>query len=435
VKLPASVERLRARNPLPDGTVTVGAGLMVNGVMAYAFLGLAGRTLGTEANEPLAVMWAMIYLVGPGFFLPLEQEVSRALANRWAQGLGVGPVVRQAGLLGLGLVGFLAVAIAATSGVLVNRLFDDQWLLVVGFSLAVIGYGAVHLARGMLAGLGRFRGYSIYYMAENTLRFVGCAVLAIVGVATAGPYGLIVGVAPIVAIAIALRGEKGMRSEGPPAPWGELAGALGSLLAASVLTAFLLYAGPVAVELLADESQSGEASRFLAGLTVARVPVFLFQAVQAALLPKLSALAGAGRLVEFRQRLSRLLVAVAVIAVFGVIGAFLLGPTIIRLLFGADFVIGRTDIALLAMSSGAFMLAVALGQALIALSGQSKVAVGWLLGVLTFLGVTAAGNDLLLRVELGLVAGSVMAALVIGVLAWIRLQSQLQAPPHTLSAS
>jgi O-antigen/teichoic acid export membrane protein len=427
------VEQWRARNPLPDGTVTVALGLVVNGIFAYGFLGLAGRTLGPEAYAPLAVLWAMIYLVGPGFFLPLEQEVSRALANRWAQGLGAGPLVRQAGMLGAGLVVVLLAVTAALAPILVDRLFDGQWLLLAGFALAVVGYAAVHLARGMLAGLGRFRAYSAYYMAENTLRFAGGAVLAIIGVMTAGPFGLVVGIMPSLALAIALRGEKDLASPGPAAPWGELSGALGSLLAASVLTAFLLYAGPVAIELLADESQSGEASRFLAGLTIARIPVFLFQAVQAALLPKLSALAGAGRFVEFKQRLSRLLVSVAVIAVAGVIGAFLFGPLIIRILFGEDFLIGRTDIALLAASSGAFMLAVALGQALIALSGQSQVAFGWLAGVITFFVVTAAGDDLLLRVELGLVAGSAVAAVAIGILAAYRLRHRLEVMPHTLS--
>ena len=51
---------LRERTPLPDGTLTVGAGLIINGVTAYAFLGLAGRSLGAEAFEPLSVLWAMI---------------------------------------------------------------------------------------------------------------------------------------------------------------------------------------------------------------------------------------------------------------------------------------------------------------------------------------------------------------------------------------
>jgi O-antigen/teichoic acid export membrane protein len=424
---------LRDRNPLPDGTLTVGAGLLINGVMAYAFLGLAGRTLGKEAFEPLSVLWALIYLVGPGFFLPLEQEVSRALANRWARGLGVGPLVRQAGMLGAGMATVLVVATLALSPLLLEHLFDDQVAVLVGLLLALVGYAAVHLARGVLAGLGRFKGYAAYYIFENSLRVLACVVLAVVGAEVAGPYAVAVGAAPALALVLALRREHHLASDGPEAPWGELAAAIGSLLAASVLTAFLLYSGVVAVELLASDDQAGEASTFLAGLLVARVPVFLFQAVQAALLPKLSALAGAGRFPEFRQRLWRLLIGVAAIGLAGVVGAFAVGPLLISLLFGSEFDIGHLDMALLAMSSAAFMLAVALGQALIALEGQARVAVGWFIGVVVFVVVTALGDDLFLRVETGLAAGSVAAAVVIGLLARHLLHGHLRAHPHTMT--
>jgi hypothetical protein len=89
---------------------------------------------------------------------------------------------------------------------------------------------------------------------------------------------------------------------------------------------------------------------------------------------------------------------------------------------------------LLAASSAAFMLAVALGQALIALEGQSRVAVGWFAGVVAFIGVTAMGDDLFLRVGAGLAAGSLVAAIVIGLLARQRLHGKLRAHPHTLLA-
>lgn len=429
----ALAERLAERNPLPDGTLTVGAGLVVNGVMSFVFLGLVARVLGVDAFGPLSVLWAMTYLVAPGFFLPLEQEVSRSLANRWARGVGMGPLVRQAGMLGAALIGALLLLTLVGAPLLLDHLFDDQVLILVSFALAILGYAAVHLARGTLAGLGRFRGYSAYFVYENTLRVAAAVVLWLLGVDTAGPYAVAVGLAPGIAIGLALLGEHDLASDGPPAPWSELGAALGSLLAASVLTAFLLYAGVLAVELLADESQSDKTGVFLAGLTISRVPVFLFQAVQAALLPKLSALAGAGRFHEFRDRLRRLLVAVAVIGAAGVIGASLLGPFLIDILFGEDYALGRIDLGLLALSSAAFMLAVAVGQALIALEGQSQVALGWLIGVLAFLGVTAAGDDVFLRVESGLAAGSTVAAVVIGLLARRHLHGKLRTHPHTLT--
>jgi Sec-independent protein secretion pathway component TatC len=55
------------------------------------------------------------------------------------------------------------------------------------------------------------------------------------------------------------------------------------------------------------------------------------------------------------------------------------------------------------------------GQALIALGRARLVAIGWVLGVVGLLVVTALGDDLLLRVELGFLAGSGLAA---GFMAW-----------------
>jgi O-antigen/teichoic acid export membrane protein len=428
----ALAARLTERNPLPDGTLTVGGGLVVNGIMSFAFLGIAARTLGKTAFEPLSVYWALIYLVCPGFFLPLEQEVSRALANRWARGLGVGTLVRQAGQLGSGIMAFLLLATGVCTPLLLSHFFDDQVLIIVAMVLAIVGYAAVHLARGTLAGLGRFKGYSKFYLFENTIRVALCLVLVVAGSRTAGPYAVAAGLAPSLALLLAMLGEHDLASPGPEADWAELRAAMGSLLAASVLTAFLLYAGVLAIELLADPGDEGTASVFLAGLAVSRVPVFLFQAVQAALLPKLSALAGAGRFHEFRDRLGRLLAAVGVIGLAGVLAAGLLGPPLIKLLFGNDYALDGVDLVLLAISSAAFMLAVALGQALIALEGQSQVALGWFIGVVAFFVFTAMGDDLFRRVEGGLAGGSAVAALAIGLLARHRLHGKLRAHPHTL---
>ncbi len=65
---------------------------------------------------------------------------------------------------------------------------------------------------------------------------------------------------------------------------------------------------------------------------------------------------------------------------------------------------------MLAGATAAYMLAMTMAQALIALSGYARVATGWLAGVAAFAVVTALGSDLLVRVETGLLAGSVVAA-------------------------
>ena len=98
------------------------------------------------------------------------------------------------------------------------------------------------------------------------------------------------------------------------------------------------------------------------------------------------------------------------------IGAFLIGPFVVRILFGPEYDLGRRNLTMLAASSALYMVAITTSQAIIALHGHSRVAIGWLAGVITFLAVTAAGNDLLLRVETGLVAGSAMSVLALGIL-------------------
>jgi O-antigen/teichoic acid export membrane protein len=413
--------RLRRANPLPEGTFSVGVGLLVNGIGAYAFTVLAARGLGEEEFSSLAVLWAAVFLAAPGLFLPVEQEVSRTVASRRARGEGSSGVVRQAALLGLGLFLLVAIATMASLGWTYDLFFDEQALLLAGFLLALIGYCIAHLVRGVLAGGGRFDGYALYFGAEGALRVAIGVTLLLVGVATAGPYGLTVGLVPFVAVAIAISRQRHIVQPGPPSRTGELTASLGALLAGSLLTALLLNAGPLAIEILADPDESAEAGRFLAGLLIARVPLFLFQAVQAALLPKLALLASGQRWEEFSAALRKLLVAVGVLGVTATLVAWSIGPTVVRLTFGEAFVLGNRDLGLLALSSSVFMLAVALGQSLIALSSPARMAVGWAAGVVVFALVTALGDDLYLRVELGLVAGTTTVAMVLTSLLVVRL--------------
>ena len=78
-------------NPLPAGTLDVGVALLVAGVTGYAFLIIADHALG-DGVAPLTAIWGVLFTAAPGFFLPLEQEVSRAVSSRRARGVGSGPI-------------------------------------------------------------------------------------------------------------------------------------------------------------------------------------------------------------------------------------------------------------------------------------------------------------------------------------------------------
>ena len=161
-------------------------------------------------------------------------------------------------------------------------------------------------------------------------------------------------------------------------------------------------------------------------MIVARVPLFLFTAIQAALLPGLAALASAGRYVELWAGLRRTTTLVAGLAAAGSVGAFLVGPMIVRLFFGAAYGLGRLDLLYLAAASGAYMLAVVFAQGLIAPHGHGLAAAGWLIGVVVHLVVTAVATGLLVRVELGFLAGATTAAGTLAVLLRRRCEDRLR---------
>jgi hypothetical protein len=224
-------------------------------------------------------------------------------------------------------------------------------------------------------------------------------------------YALAVAISPIIAAGVVFARGETKTDDGPPATYAEITPNLGWLLLGTIMAAALVNAGPLGVDFLANVSDAEKVTAFGNGVLLSRVPLFLFQAVQAALLPRLARLAAKGDLEEFRHGFSLLLKVVAAVAVLGTVGSFLLGPPILTMVYEGG--LDRRTLTLLALASGLYMLALAVSQGVIALQGHKFVAAGWLSAMIGFLAVTTfASDDLFLRVELGLVAGSTVALVV-----------------------
>ncbi len=402
---------------LPDGTVSIGGGLLVNGVTAYIFITISSRDLGAEAYSPVALLWALSFLLGIGFFLPLEQETARIVASRVGRGEGVGPVVRLAGQLGGALALFLLVISLVSRQWFTNEFFNGETTLFIGLLLVVAGLGTAHLVKGTLAGLGRFNGYARYIIGEGVGRLLLVGAVLAFTTKSVGAYGLAIGLAPFLGILIATTKQKEVFTPGPKAKVGDLSRALGSLLVASVATALVLNASPLAVQILATDQEIDESGKFLNALLVARVPLFFFQAVQAALLPRLSGLAGQEKFLELWRELKRLLSLVVGLGAAAVLFMGLLGPQIVVFAFGEEFRVSHGDMALLACSSAGLMIALSLTQALIACKAQGRMATAWVVGVGVFpAALSIAKNHLFLRVEIALIITVFTSALLMAVL-------------------
>ncbi len=67
------------------GSGILSVAVLASGLLAYAFQVLCARTLGADAFGQLAVLWAAVFLATVILFRPIEQTLSRALADRMAR--------------------------------------------------------------------------------------------------------------------------------------------------------------------------------------------------------------------------------------------------------------------------------------------------------------------------------------------------------------
>lgn len=423
-RTPAGLPR-RLAELFPPGTVPVAAALLVTGITSYAFLAVASHALSAHQYDSVSVLWALVFLLGPGLFIPVEQEVGRAIADRLTRNIGWTPVVRRAGILAAGFALCLTVLALALEAPLRAHLFDGSWPLLIGLILGIDGYAAEHLLRGTLAGTGRFGPYGWVFGTESVLRLVFAIGLAVIGVAVAGPYGLAVGVAPFLAVGFVYRRQRqGLLRPGPEAHLAEISQNLSWLLGASLFNFGLINCAPVAAKLLETTTHNDAAGRVLNGLLIARIPLFLFQAVQAALLPNLATLAAEDRYTEFRAGLRKLVLVVVAIAAAGAIGCLAIGPWVVHLLFPSKVAIGRVDLTMLALGSAAIMLGITASQAVIALTGHRDAAIGWFAGFVVFCVTCALPGSIVGRVSLAFLVGTAVAAIVLSALLLRRLAAR-----------
>ncbi len=415
-------------------SVALAAGLLALGLSNYVFILIAGQVLGDAGYAPLGALWVLVFLIGPGFFFPVEQEVARAVSARRELGQGAGPVVKGA-IYATSVIAVVLIVVALVlSPIALPRLFDDQWWLFAGLVLTLAGMAMEYVVRGTLAGNRRIAAYGLLMTAEGVGRLVLACVFVVVGVTTAGPYGVLVGLAPFLGVLAVVKGKRKLLDPGPESKRSELTASLSRLIAASLFAQILANAGPLFVTYMADDANQATAGAFTKAVIIARIPLFLFQAVQAVMLPKLTALATSHQHAGFKTTLRVLLAAVATVGSLGVAGTALLGPELLQW-FGSDAGLPRRDIVLLAAGSAVYLLAMTVAQALVAVEGQGRTVIGWFVGVASFLVCLAGPGDVVLRTEIAMLIGSSMALIVMWVLLQLRLRAKVRLHTEQLEES
>ena len=405
------------------GAAILSLGIGATGLITFGYFSLASYSLTDDQYGRVSLLWSAIFITVSVLYRPVEQLLSRTIADHDARGVAGSEHLRVAATIQLAL----GLLFAAAALVLREPLQDDllggsaslYWILLV----AVLAYAASYFARGFLAGHRHFGLYGGLVLMESSSRCLFALAVA-VGIAegqTAVALGM--AAAPILSLAVvppalarriappggseldAAQLDAAARDE-PAAREAEFTLAHGAGFAASVLLVMLseqtfLNAGPLLIE--ATEGARGAA---LAGFTfnvllIARAPLTLFQAVQTSILPHLTRLRAGGEADPFRRSVNVTLRAIAGFAACVAVVMLAAGPLVMDLLFGGDFDYGRGGLVLVSIGVGLYLAAATLNQALLAHGRAPLAASCWVTaaaGFVLFL-LLANFDDAVLEVE------------------------------------
>jgi O-antigen/teichoic acid export membrane protein len=416
---PAATWR-RATGPLIRLLSGVGAAALAT----YVYLIVVARAVGPAEYAAFSAFWAVVVIAGTGVYLPIEQETARRAVDPHGRSRPR-PLRRSA----------YAVAAVVTAGLAVLLLllwpavagfFDGDTLLALAVVAGCVGYAAQYPARGLLSARRQYGRYAAVLGSEALLRVV--LVLALVTLAEPGP-GVLAAVVGVAACGSAVVGLVGAGSGEPVDAAGARAllrsGAV--LIVGAVALQTLLYGGVLVARILAPAAEEAAAGQLLAAITVTRIPVFLFQSLEALVVPRIAELAARGDVPGLRLAVRRLLALVGSLAVTAAAGAALVGPQLVRLLFGAAYDVSHTTMGLLGLGTGVFMVAVAASDVTVSLRGHRQVAVGWVAGLAVAALSVLVFQDFLARVTGPLIVGSAVVAVVLGIAARTRIAATLPA--------
>jgi O-antigen/teichoic acid export membrane protein len=386
-KSKARARRALAAPTYGRGAAILSVGIGVTGLVTFGYFALASHSLTEAEYGQITLLWSAVFLTVSVLYRPVEQLLSRTIADRDARGVTGREHLRVAATIQLALAVLFAIVALALRDPIEDELLGGSGTLYTILIVAVLAYAASYFARGFLAGHHRFGLYGGLVLMEASSRFMFALAVA-VSIAE-GQTAVALGIAapPIVSLAVVpwalgrrLRAEPVLVTDEDDAT--EFTLSHGSGFAVAVLLIMLseqtfLNAGPLLVK--ANEGARGAA---LAGfafnvLLIARAPLQLFQAVQTSILPHLTRLRASGETDPFRRSVNLTLLAIAAFAGCVALVMLAIGPWLMDVVFGGDFDYERGGLVLVSIGMGLYLSAATLNQALLAHGRAPHAAAAW----------------------------------------------------------
>ncbi len=345
--------------------MVVGAAVSAAGAILFQLVGARG--LGEVDFAPIALLWTMQFLGFTVLYTPVEQLIIRRLTLSGGRADALRNTALPAGVVVIGGAALAAGFVAAN-----QSSFQDR-LAFIGVAFALfISLGAYAVARGFMAGRGRFADYGVAVGLEAVSRIV-LAALVVAFTATSVSLAWALAIAPLAALVVRpFRRPTAHEVEAQP-DLTSTGGFLAGMLIATSASQTILAAGPLVVDALG--ATEAAVTTFFVTFTLFRGPLTASYNLLARVLPWFTATAARGE----DQRLGRvaLLAGAGTVVAAGLAAAIaaVVGPPVVEILFEV-----RPTGGLAALAAGGVVLgAVALfmGQVLVGRGATARLAVAW----------------------------------------------------------
>ena len=401
-------------------------GIASTGIFTFLYLALASHRLGRASYSRISLCWAIMFVILSVIYRPIEQLLSRTIADRRARGMQ-GHTLRVPALIqGSFALLFLIVSLALRHQI-EHGIFDGSsslyWILVVG----VLAYAASYFARGWLAGHERFDLYGGLVFLESTSRFLFALAVA-VGIGSGqGIVGLGMAVAPFASLMVIPLAFSRLRARAPAAvevldaaregpAHGQLeeaatdltmrygAGFAGSVVGIMFAEQTLLNAGVLIIAATAGGSFTSGLTGFVFNvMLIVRAPLQLFQAIQTSILPHLAGLEARESAAEFHRAIRTTVLVITGFTAVVALGLLAVGPPVMKALLGGNFHYARLGLAVVGLGMGLHLVSGTLNQAALARGQAAIAAAAWLAAAMLFVVIVAtdAIANQVTRVEVG----------------------------------
>jgi O-antigen/teichoic acid export membrane protein len=451
-------ESARRTSSYGSGARILSVGIACTGLLTLAYFSISSHVLGEEAASRIALLWSIMFVIISVIYRPIEQLLSRTIAERRALGHAQHsvrvPIAIQAGFA----LTFLVVALALKEE-LIDHVFNHYPALYDVLVVGTLAYAVSYFARGWLAGHEYFALFGALVLMEAFSRL--CFALAVALGVASGQTAVALGIAaaPLVSLMVVPAAFTRSREERRQQPTGSSAvvhGADAALIrpitvdeadaaltgpgtegvqAAAVHDDLSLrrgtgFAGWVSGIMLSEQTLLNAAVLTIAAtatnqalvgivfdvLLIARAPLQLFQAIQTSLLPHLTGLEATDGHEAFARAIRITLLTVAAFAGAVALGLLAIGPFVMSHLFGQHYAYGRVGLALVGLGMGMHLASGTLNQAALARDQARAAALCWMCAATVFVAwmlLPVVGNELL-RTEIGYFGAAGLLALLLG---------------------